>query len=186
MGNPYLFGYLPFITVLLYSSVFGVYSVGISIELFHTIGLYEGMREFLSDIQLRLFLLVVYALFFFMFFSALKLIGETIHNSAMLFFSKDLEGKSYVEARAGSVIYFVGSIITAAGIHSIKIMGILFLTTTVIYFIYTVFKLSKFMSPLNMIGLISFEVLTWGVLLSGVVYIVLKLYNGVLASLPIH
>lgn len=186
MGNPYLFGYLPFITVLLYSSVFGVYSVGISIELFYTIGLYEGMREFLSDIQLRLFLLVVYALFFFMFFSALKLIGETIHNSAMLFFSKDLEGKSYVEARAGSVIYFVGSIITAAGIHSIKIMGILFLTTTVIYFIYTVFKLSKFMSPLNMIGLISFEVLTWGVLLSGVVYIVLKLYNGVLASLPIH
>lgn len=186
MRNPYLFGYLPFITVLLYSSVFGVYSVGISIELFHTIGLYEGMREFLSDIQLRLFLLVVYALFFFMFFSALKLIGETIHNSAMLFFSKDLEGKSYVEARAGSVIYFVGSIITAAGIHSIKIMGILFLTTTVIYFIYTVFKLSKFMSPLNMIGLISFEVLTWGVLLSGVVYIVLKLYNGVLASLPIH
>ncbi len=185
MKNPYIFGYLPFMTVVFYAFTFGVYAVGVSIDLFHEIGLYEGMREFLSDIQLRMFLLVLYALFFFMFFSALKLIGETIHNSAMLFFSKDLEGKSYVEARAGSVIYFIGAIATAAGIHSIEIMGLLFLLTTIIYFIYTVFKLSKFMSLANMIGLIAFEVIIWGVLLSGIVYILLKLYNGVLASLPI-
>lgn len=186
MKNPYIFSYLPFITVVFYSFIFGVFSVGISIEFFHTIGLYDGMREFLSDVQLRMFLLVIYALFFFMFFSALKLIGETIHNSAMLFFSKDIEGKAYIEARAGSVIYFIGALVTAAGIHSIKIMGLLFLMTTVVYFIYTVFKLSKFMSLTSMIGLIVFEVMTWGVLLSGVIYILLKLYNGVLASLPIH
>lgn len=186
MKNPYLFGYLPFLTVVVYAIAFGVYSVGISIDFFHAIGLYDGMREFLSDMQLRMFLLVIYALFFFMFFSALKLIGETIHNSAMLFFSKDLEGKSYVEARAGSVIYLVGAVVTAVGIHSIKTMGILFLITTIIYFIYMVFKLSKFMSPINMIGLISFEVMIWGVLISGVIYILLKLYNGMLASLPIH
>lgn len=185
MKNPYIFGYLPFITIALLSLTFGVYTVGVSIELFKEIGLYGGMREFLSDIQLRLFLLVFYAIFFFMIFSALKLIGETIHNSAMLFFSKDVEGKSFSEARAGNVIYFFGAIATAGGIHSIKIMGLIFLLTTILYFIYTVFKLSKFMSLASMIGLIAFEVMMWGVLLSVVIYISLKLYNGVLASLPI-
>lgn len=185
MRNPYLFGYLPFVTVLFYAFIFGVYLVGVSIDFFQAIGLYEGMREFLSDFQLRIFLLVIYGLFFFMFFSALKLIGETIHNSAMLFFSKDLEGKSYIEARAGSIIYFGGAIVTAVGIHSIQLMGILFIMTTIIYFIYTVFKLSKFMSVPSMIGLIAFEVIAWGILLSGVIYILLKLYNGVLASLPL-
>ncbi|AOV07003.1 DUF5366 family protein [Sporosarcina ureilytica] len=185
MRNPYIFGFLPFVTVVFFSLTFGVYTVGISIDLFKEIGLYSGMREFLSDIQLRLSLLIIYALFYFMVFSAMKLIGETIHNSAMLFFSRDMEGKSFSEARAGNVIYFFGAIATAGGIHSIKIMGLLFLLTTVLYFIYTVFKLSKFMSLTSMIGLIAFEVIMWGVLLTVVIYISLKLYNGVLASLPI-
>lgn len=185
MRNPYIFGYLPFVSIVFFALTFGVYTVGESIELFKEIGLYSGMREFLSDVQLRLFLLVVYALIFFMIFSALKLIGETIHNSAMLFFSKDVEGASYREARAGSVIYFFGALATAGGIQSITIMGLIFLLTTAVYFIYTVFKLSKFMTVPNMIAMIAFEVIMWGVILSVVVYTVLKLYNGILASLPI-
>lgn len=185
MKNPYLFSYLPFITVVIFSLTFGVYTVGVSIELFKEIGLYSGMREFLSDAQLRLFLLIIYALLFFMVFSALKLIAETIHNSAMLFFSKDVEGKSYSEARAGSVIYFFGAVATAGGIFSIQIMGLIFLSTTLLYFIYTVYKLSQFMSFGSMIGLIAFEVMLWGASISGVIYILIKLYNGVLASLPL-
>ena len=90
MKNPYIFGYLPFVTIVLFSLTFGVYTVGVSVELFKGIGLYAGMREFLTDIQLRIFLLVIYALLFFMVFSALKLIAETIHETAMLFFSKDV------------------------------------------------------------------------------------------------
>lgn len=182
MRNPYLFSYLPFITIVLLSFTFGVYTVGISIDFFKAISLYGGMREFLSDAQLRFFLLVVYALLFFMVFSALKLIGETIHNTAMLFFSKDVEGKSYSAAKLGSVIYFFGAIATAGGIFSIQVMGIIFIVTSIVYFIYTVYKLSKFMSVGSMIGLIAFEVLMWGVFLSGVIYILFKLYNGILAS----
>ena len=185
MKNPYVFGYLPFITVVLFSLTFGVFTVGASTNFFKEIGLYSGMREFLSDAQLRLFLLIIYALLFFMVFSALKLIAETIHNSGMLFFSKDVEGKSYSEARAGSVIYFFGAIATAGGIFSIQVMALIFLGTTLLYFIYTIYKLSQFMSIPSMLGLIAFEVLLWGASVSGVVYIVIKLYNGVLASLPI-
>ncbi len=53
MKNPYIFGYLPFVTIVLFSLTFGVYSVGLSVELFKEIGLYAGMREFLTDMQLR-------------------------------------------------------------------------------------------------------------------------------------
>lgn len=184
MKNPYIYGYLPFVTISLFSLIFGVYTVGVSLDLFKEIGLYGGMREFLTDVQLRVFLLIVYALLFFMVFSALKLIGETIHDTAMLLFSKDVEGKSYSEAKGGNVIYFLGALATAGGIHSIKLLGLLFFLTTLIYFVYVIYKLSKFMTFISTLGLIAFEVIMWGGFISLIVYILLKLYNGVLASLP--
>ena len=42
MKNPYIFGYLPFVTIVLFSLTFGVYTVGVSVELFKGIGLYAG------------------------------------------------------------------------------------------------------------------------------------------------
>ncbi|MFS0576553.1 YufK family protein [Sporosarcina sp. 179-K 3D1 HS] len=184
MKNPYLFGYLPFVTISLFSLTFGVYAVSTSIGLFKEIGLYAGMREFLTDMQLRIFLLVVYALLFFMLFSALKLIAQTIHETAMLFFSKDPEGISYSEARGGNVIYFFGSLASAGGIHSIKLLAGIFLLTTFIYFVFTVYKLSKFMTVTSTIGLLVFEITIWSVFLSIIIYILLRLYNGLIASLP--
>ena len=184
MKNPYIYGYLPFVTIVLFRLTFGVYTVSMSVELFKGIGLYAGMREFLTYIQLRIFLLVIYALLFFMVFSALKLIAETIHETAMLFFSKDVEGKSYSEARGGNVIYFFGALASAGGISSVKLLAAIFLLTTFIYFVYVVFKLSKFMTIVSTIGLLVFEITVWAVLVSTIIYILLKLYNGVIASLP--
>lgn len=40
------------------------------------------------------------------------------------------------------------------------------------------------MSIPGVIGLIFYEVLTWFLLLALVIYAVIKLYNGILASLP--
>ena len=184
MKNPYIYGYLPFVTIVLFSLTFGVYTVGLSVELFKEIGLYAGMREFLTDIQLRMFLLVIYALLFFMVFSALKLIAETIHETAMLFFSKDVQGESYSEAKGGNVIYFFGALVSVVGIQSIKILAAIFLITTLVYFIYTVYKLSKFMTVFSTIGLMFFEILVWSAIVFSIIYILLKLYNGVIASLP--
>lgn len=184
MKNPYLFGYLPFVTITLFSLTFGVYTVGGSIDLFKGIGLYGGMREFLTDMQLRIFLLVIYGLLFFMVFSALKLIAETIHETAMLFFSKDIDGASYNEARGGNVIYFFGALISAVGINSITVLAIIFIVTTFVYFVYSVYKLSRFMPLISTIGLIFFEIISWSILISIIAYILLKLYNGVIASLP--
>ena len=184
MKNPYIYGYLPFFTIVLFSLTFGVYTVGVSVELFKGIGLYAGMREFLTDIQLRIFLLVIYSLLFFMVFSALKLIAETIHETAMLFFSKDVLGESYSEARGGNVIYFFGALVSVLGINSVAVLGTVFLLTTFIYFVYVVYKLSRFMTIVSTIGLIIFEITFWCVLISTIIYILLKLYTGVIASLP--
>ena len=63
-------------------------------------------------------------------------------------------------------------------------LAVVFLMTTFIYFVYVVFKMSRFMTMTSMIGLIVFEIIVWSALVSIVIYIVLKLYNGVMASLP--
>ncbi|HEY4624356.1 YufK family protein [Solibacillus sp. FSL R7-0668] len=184
MKNPYLYGYLPLFTIILFSFTFGIFAVSESLQLFQSIGVYNGMREFLSDLELRFVLLIVFALLFFMFFSALKLIGETIHELGMLFFSKDKEGQTIHAARGGYVIFFFGAFASLIGIQSLLILVVIFLATVFCYFIFNVYKMSQYMSITGVIGLIFFEVMTWFVIMALVVYAVIKLYNGILASLP--
>lgn len=184
MKNPYVFGFLPLITILLFSLSFSIFTMNKAIDLFKVIGVYSGMREFLSDIELKLFLLIILALIYFMLFSALKLIAETIHEIGMLFFSKDLEGKTISQARGGYVIFFIGSFISAIGFQSLQILLIIFLATAFIYFVYVIFKLSSSMSMLGTVGLIMFELMVWSLFLTLVIYVTIKLYNGIVASLP--
>ena len=184
MKNPYLFGYLPFITIILLSLTFGIYAVSQSMDLFNAIGIYNGMREFLSDLEIRIFLLIVSALLFFMLFSALKLIGETIHELAMLFFSKDYDGETIHIARGGFVIFFIGALATIAGMHSIIMLLLILFITVAVYFIYTVYKLSHYMSFVGLTGLIVFELVVWAAFLAAVLFVIVKLYNSILASLP--
>lgn len=185
MKNPYVYGYLPLITIILFSLTFGLYTVTESIEVFKSIGVYTGMREFLSEIQLRVFLLIVFALCFFMLFSALKLIGETIHELAMLFFSKDIDGKTVAEARGGNVIFFFGALASAFGIQSLILLMVIFLLTVLTYFIYVIYKISNHMTLGATIGVLIFDILLWSILITLIVYVIFKLYNGILASLPI-
>ncbi len=184
MKNPYVFGFLPLITIILFSLSFSTYTMFKAIDLFKVIGVYSGMKEFLSDFEIRLFVLIIFALIYFMLFSALKLIAETIHELGMLFFSKDFEGKTMAQARGGYVIFFAGAIISAVGFQSIKILLLIFLATAFIYFIYVVFKLSNSMSMIGTLGLIMFEIIVWSLFLALVIYVVFKLYNGIIASLP--
>ena len=184
MKNPYVFGFLPLITILLFSLSFATFSMNKVIDLFKVIGVYSGMREFLSDIELKLFLLIILALIYFMVFSALKLIAETIHEIGMLFFSKDYEGKTMAQARGGFVIFFIGAIISLVGFQSIQLLLIIFLLTTFIYFVYVVFKLSGSMSLIGTLGLVMFEIIIWSLFMTLVIYIIIKLYNGIIASLP--
>lgn len=184
MKNPYIYGYLPLITILLFSLTFGMHAVGESLRLFQSIGVYSGMREFLSDVELRMLLLIVFVMMFFMVFSALKLIGETIHELGMLFFSKDNEGQTMSQARGGYVVLVIGAMCTAFSIQSLLLLLGLFMVTMAVYFVFVMYKMSHFLSIGETVGLLVFELLAWLLLIALIVYVVLKLYNGILASLP--
>ncbi|WP_268563838.1 DUF5366 family protein [Peribacillus frigoritolerans] len=78
------------------------------LKLFGNLGIYQGMLEFFSEAGIKLALLIVLLLLFFMVFAALKLISDTILALSLLFLSKDSEGKALNSVRKGSVIYVIG------------------------------------------------------------------------------
>jgi Family of unknown function (DUF5366) len=185
LKNTYLTSYLPLFAILLFSLTFSVYGVDVLVNLFKKIGVYPGMREFLSDIQLKFVLLILLMIVFFMVFAALKLIAETINGVSMLFFSKDSEGQLYNRVRSGSMIYFIGGLVSSVSMKSFMGLVVIFTATSIVYFVYFVYKISVTVSKAGIIGVISLQLFTWSSLFMTVFLVILKLYNGVMASLPI-
>lgn len=184
--NPYLYSYLPLITIILFSLTFGLFSVNEAIILFRKIGVYGGMHEFLSDVQMRMLLLIVFSTLYFMVFSALKLIGETIHNVGMLFFTKDSIDSAITKVRGGSVIFFFGSLASVVGLTSVYILVAIFIASAFIYFIYVTYKMSDVISFGAVLGVMLFEIVMWVVILTLLAYAIFKLYNGIVSSLPFN
>lgn len=184
--NPYIYSYLPLISIVLFSLTFGLYSVNEAIIVSRRIGVYTGMREFLSEVQMRALLLVIFATLYFMIFSTLKLIGETIHEVGMLFFTKDTIDSAVNKVRGGSVVFFFGSLVSVAGLTNLYILGLVFLLSVVVYFIFVTYKLSNIISFGAVIGVMMFEIVVWAVILTSLAYAVFKLYNVVLSSLPFN
>ncbi len=185
MKNTYLTGYLPLFSILLFSLTFSVYGVEIFVDLFKKIGVYPGMREFLSDMELKLTILVLLMVVCFMVFAALKLIAETINEVAMLFFSKDSEGNLLTKVRSGSLIFFIGSLVSVVSLKSFLGLLLIFVLTSFAYFIFFVYKISPSLSRLGTIGVVGFQLFSWSSLFVTIIFVFLKLYNGVMASLPI-
>ncbi|MDQ0178436.1 DUF5366 family protein [Bacillus chungangensis] len=185
MRNTYLTGYLPFISIVFFSLSLSVYTQGELLGLFKKIGLYHGMMEFLSEVELKMGILFVLVIFFFMIFSALKLIADTINELSLLFFSKDSDGDILKNVRSGSIIYFLGSCIALLSMKYFLGIIIILVATTVIYFIYYVYKIGPSLNIGGLFGIIFFEVFVWSILLLGTGYLFIKLYNSMVASLPI-
>ncbi|TDL30392.1 hypothetical protein E2R51_18935 [Jeotgalibacillus sp. S-D1] len=169
----------------MFSLTFSVYGVGSCIDLFKAVGIYAGMKEFLTDIQLKIVILFGLMIIFFMILASLKLIAETINSAALLFFSKERDGKALQQARSGSMIYLTGSLLSAVSLHSFIGLFVIFLITSFIYFIYFVVKVSSKLSLKGTVGVILFEIMTWLLLLSSVLFVAASLYNGIMESLPI-
>ena len=159
-----------------------VYLVG---SVLSTIGIYEGMMEFFSASGIKLTILFLLFLFFFMVFSALKLIADTVVQLSLLFFSKDEEGKDLTNIRKGSSVYLVGSVLSLFVIQSIYYLLFIFLLTTLVYFIFFVYTVMESLSFVGFIGLIFFQILFWVTFTLIVVYAFLILYNSFVASLPL-
>jgi len=185
MSNTYITGYLPLIAILLYSMAFGMYAEAELIALLKKFGLYSGVLEFFSDQEIRLTLFFLTSLAFFMLFSALKLLADTMIQLSMLFFSKDREGLLLREARLGSMFYVCSALLSLLFVNHVTIIAGLFVITTLIYFIYFIYKTYSAFTFIGLIGMVCYHTLFWFTFASLVVYACLKLYNSLLESLPI-
>ncbi|ADI00060.1 YufK family protein [Salisediminibacterium selenitireducens] len=185
MKNAYLTSHFPLISILLYSLSFAMYASRFVIRYMDELGLYSGMIEFFSESGIQLTMLAVLWLFFFMLFAALKLIADTINELSLLFFSKDEDGADLNRVRGGAWIFLLTSIVSLLGQVQLPVLLGIFLTACVIYFVYFIYKISEKLSFGASIGLVMFHLLFWGVFVLGVTYAILKLYNSIIASLPI-
>lgn len=185
MKNTYFIGYFPFIAIVLFSLSFAIYCEVQVLDLFVQLGLYQGMLEFFSETGIKIALLVVLVLLFFMLFAALKLISDTIIEVSLLFFSKDSEGMGLRNIRTGAILYVVGASISLISVQSILGLLAIFIVTNLIAFIYFVYKIMTTLSLSGLVGLIFFHIFIWFSLLLIVGYSLLKLYNSIMDSLPI-
>lgn len=185
MKNTYLTSYFPLLSIILFSLALAIRTELSLLELLQKVGIYDGMLEFFSDGGIKLALLFLLIVVYFMVFAALKLIADTINGLSLLFFSKDLEGENLKVVRGGSIIYFIGGAISLISVQSFIGIGAVFTLTTIFYFVYFVLKVSPSVSTIGIIGMIFFQVAIWSTLIICVVYIALKVYNSFIASLPI-
>ncbi|WP_235563710.1 DUF5366 family protein [Rossellomorea marisflavi] len=185
MKNTYLTSYLPILSILLFSLTFSVYGVGVFETLSKKIGVYAGMSEFLSEMQLKLAILILLMMVFFMILSALKLIAETINGISMLFFSIDSEGELYNKVRPGSMIYFIGGLVSVLSLQSFKGLIAIFVLTSAVYFFYFVNKISSSLTKAGLLGVVTMQLFSWAALILTIFFVLIRLYNGLMASLPI-
>lgn len=185
LRNTYFIGYFPFIAIVLFSFSFAIYFEVLVLDLFVRLGLYQGMLEFFSETGIKIALLVVLVLIFFMLFSALKLISDTLIEVSLLLFSKDSEGLGLKSIRMGAVLYVIGAALSLLSIQSILGLLAIFTLTNLIAFIYFVYKTMPLISMSGLIGLIFFHIFIWSTFLLIVGYCILKLYNSIVDSLPI-
>lgn len=185
MRSTYFTGYFPLISIILFSLSYAIYSEGQAMNIIKTMGLYSGLLEFFTGTGIKLTLLFILFLLFFMMFSALKLISDTILQISLLLFSKEVIGDSLKSVQIGSIIYLIGAGVSIFCNVSFVAITLVVFITSMIAFIYFVYKASAYLSSVGLIGMIFFHIFVWGSLLTAVGYSVLKLYNSLLASLPI-
>ncbi|WP_332693967.1 DUF5366 family protein [Halalkalibacter lacteus] len=185
MSNRYITSHFPLISILLFSLAFAIFVQGFILGKLVDLGIYSGMREFISESEIKLTLLFLLLLFFFMVFSALKLIADTTIELSMLFFSKDEEGNELNKVRIGTWIYLVASVLTILLAQYILFVVVLFLVASLSYFVFLVYKVRTTFSLSGLIGLILFQVIFWSAFLLAIVLALVKLYNSFMASLPL-
>ncbi|MGM7700092.1 DUF5366 family protein [Pseudalkalibacillus sp. Hm43] len=181
--NTYLTGYFPLFAIILFSSSFGYYTEAYLIGQLKRLGIYRGMTELFSNVQIELALWFICTLLFFMLFAALKLISDTLIELSLFFFSKEGEGATLNQIRGGSSIFLVGSLCSILLVKSTILLPILFVLTAFIYFFYFVYKAGSALTTAGMFGLIFMHMLFWACFTLGVLYAVLQVYKAFMSSI---
>jgi len=179
-----------------YTSFFGLFSImffGISFTLFFfqlainfisTSGMLEPLKGVMpeKDIRILLFIGILFVLFSLL--SALKVLGQTIWEMGLLFFSKDEEGKALLDTKKISYLFIIGGLISVPLNSSILLSVSVLGATFIAYLIYFLIKQSKSFSVVGMFGFVLFQVIVWGSIGSGIAYIYFTLASTYLKNMP--
>ncbi|MFB4212048.1 DUF5366 family protein [Shouchella sp. JSM 1781072] len=184
--NRYLTGHLPLISIFLFSLSFALYGQRLAIDWLEQNGILDGMADLLSINEIRIGLILMLMLLFFMIFSALKLIADTVNSLSFLFFSsKADESNSGSKTEGGQWIYFIGSIV-ALVLHPFIIVVLLaFLVASFAYIVFVVYRIAESLTIPGLIGFICFHLFFWAAFLFTILFVVFRLYNTFIASLPL-
>lgn len=185
MKNTYLTGYFPLIAILLFSSSLSISTSLYALKLLSSFGMYDGMLDYFSEKGIRLALFAAFALLYFMVLSALKLIANTVTELSLLFFANDPEGNNLKKIRMGSMIYLGGGILSFVLLQNAIWIVIWFAVVTLAYFVFIVYRIYSTLSLMSLVGFILLELLFWFTFVIGILFIFIKLYNSIMASLPV-
>lgn len=185
MKNTYLTGYFPLIAILLFSSSLSISTSLYALKMLSSFGMYDGMLDYFSEKGIRLALFAAFALLYFMVLSALKLIANTVTELSLLFFANDPEGNNLKKLRMGSMIYLGGGILSFGLLQNVIWIVIWFAVVTLAYFVFTVYRIYSTLSLMSLVGFILLELLFWFTFVIGILFIFIKLYNSIMASLPV-
>lgn len=185
MKNTYLTGYFPLIAILLFSSSLSISTSFYALKMLSSFGMYDGMLDYFSEKGIRLALFAAFALLYFMVLSALKLIANTVTELSLLFFANDPEGNNLKKLRMGSMIYLGGGILSFVLLQNVIWIVIWFAVVTLAYFVFTVYRIYSTLSLMSLVGFILLELLFWFTFVIGILFIFIKLYNSIMASLPV-
>lgn len=185
MKNTYLTGYFPLIAILLFSSSLSISTSLYALKMLSSFGMYDGMLDYFSEKGIRLALFAAFALLYFMVLSALKLIANTVTELSLLFFANDPEGNNLKKLRMGSMIYLGGGILSFVLLQNVIWIVIWFAVVTLAYFVFTVYRIYSTLSLMSLVGFILLELLFWFTFVIGILFIFIKPYNSIMASLPV-
>lgn len=185
MKNAYLTSHFPILAILFFCLSFGIWSQQYIAAFLESAGIYQGMLEFFSDNGIKLTMLFVLMLVFFMIIAALKLISDTMMGLSLLFFLSEEKGdiRSYLQSCAW--IYLMAGGVSLFLTSYLYILGGLFIGATLASFVYLIIRLAPSLRFAGVAGFLLLHLSFWGLFIFGTGYAGLRLYNSFLHSLPV-
>ncbi|MFN4215161.1 MULTISPECIES: DUF5366 family protein [Exiguobacterium] len=177
--NVYLLSYAPLIGIILFSMSLAIATSEYVIAWMTRVGVYSEIIALLSVQETKVLVLVVFFTIYFMLFSAFKLVADTFNQLGFAFFARETNGSSLHRLKPGATIFLVGSGVSFLFLNSLlAAIGVL-LGTFVLYLFYYIWQVSQLMSTFRAIGLLLIQAMMWALLLSGLAWALLRLFNSV-------
>lgn len=176
--NVYVLSYAPLISILLFSTSLAIATSELALSWLKDVGVYNELLQILSARDTKLLVWLGFLIVYFMIFSTLKLISDTINQLGFAFFIKEQIGTTLSMLRPGSILLLVGGCISFAFMTSFPLVCLVLASSFLIYFFFYTFQISKMTTAAGAIGLIVFLFLAWGILLAGLAWVGLTLFNS--------